>query len=333
MKELSIEEKAKAYDEAIKVAKSKIKNDKDHVLYEDDVIEIFPELKESEGERIRKGILHLIGCASEIEWCKANVSIGEVQTWLEKQCKQETDEWKEGNIIRHGDILALVIKGRRAIKSNGELFTVQYPNEWVKAVPNEIERFLNELEKQGEQNLAFIEKGKWYVCIRTSYKPNGKDFIEGKTYYAKEDYKIIGECGEVDIATDNPEESFRSATEEETNDIIKNFVNEQKPAWSAWSEEDEYCRHQLIVFCENCMQPDSGAIRCANWLKSIKDRIQPQSKQEWSEENEKMFEHIIAKATLHFSSINYLDEEEINFLKSLRPQPHWKPCDEQMDNK
>lgn len=52
---------------------------------------------------------------------------------------------------------------------------------------------------------------------------------------------------------------------------------------------------------------------------------------EWSEENEKMFEHIIAKATLHFSSINYLDEEEINFLKSLRPQPHWKPSDEQME--
>ena len=32
MKELSIEEKAKRYDEAIERAKSKIKNDKDHVL-------------------------------------------------------------------------------------------------------------------------------------------------------------------------------------------------------------------------------------------------------------------------------------------------------------
>ena len=50
MKGLSIEEKAKAYDKAIERAKSKIKNDKDHVLYEDDIIEIFPELKESEDE-------------------------------------------------------------------------------------------------------------------------------------------------------------------------------------------------------------------------------------------------------------------------------------------
>lgn len=56
MKGLSIEEKAKRYDEAIERAKSKIKNDKDHVLYEEDVIEIFPGFKESEDERIRKAI-------------------------------------------------------------------------------------------------------------------------------------------------------------------------------------------------------------------------------------------------------------------------------------
>ena len=41
MKELTIEEKAKRYDEAIEKAKSKVKNDKDHVLYEDDILDIF----------------------------------------------------------------------------------------------------------------------------------------------------------------------------------------------------------------------------------------------------------------------------------------------------
>jgi hypothetical protein len=54
MKDLSVEQKAKHYDEAIKRAKSKIKNDKDHVLYEDDVIDIFPELKENKKEWIEK---------------------------------------------------------------------------------------------------------------------------------------------------------------------------------------------------------------------------------------------------------------------------------------
>ena len=43
---------------------------------------------------------------------------------------------------------------------------------------------------------------------------------------------------------------------------------EQKP----WNEEDEYCRHQLIAFCENCMAQDACSKRCAHWLKSLKDK-------------------------------------------------------------
>ena len=114
----------------------------------------FPELKESENEKIRKTLIRVLNenVGNGIE--KYGAKLEDALAWLEKQGEQETDEWKEGNIIRHGGILALVIKGRRALKSNGELFTVQYPNEWVKAVPNEIERFLNELEKQGEQKPA-----------------------------------------------------------------------------------------------------------------------------------------------------------------------------------
>jgi hypothetical protein len=45
---------------------------------------------------------------------------------------------------------------------------------------------------------------------------------------------------------------------------------EQKPA--EWSEEDEDCIKQLIILCENCMVQDDGAKKCANWLKSLKDK-------------------------------------------------------------
>ena len=55
---------------------------------------------------------------------------------------------------------------------------------------------------------------------------------------------------------------------------------EQKP--TEWSEEDEYCRNQLIVFCENCMQQDSAAIRCANWLKSLRPSWKPSEEQIWA---------------------------------------------------
>lgn len=93
MKELSIEEKARRYDEAIKSAKSKIKNDKDHVLYEDDVIEIFPELKESEDEKIRREIKAFIKSrGSQITQSKTDAWIA----WLDKQVTSQVKtgiEW------------------------------------------------------------------------------------------------------------------------------------------------------------------------------------------------------------------------------------------------
>jgi hypothetical protein len=84
MKELSIEEKAKRYDEAIERAKSKIKNDKDHVLYESDVIDIFPELYESEDERIKNEIIDYISTADDKELIPYESWIA----WLEKQGEQ-----------------------------------------------------------------------------------------------------------------------------------------------------------------------------------------------------------------------------------------------------
>jgi hypothetical protein len=94
MKELSIEEKAKRYDEAINKAKSKIKNDKDHVLYENDVIEIFPELKESGDERIRKALID--GFKRYDDGALFNgCLVKEILSWLEKQGEQKPAAWSE----------------------------------------------------------------------------------------------------------------------------------------------------------------------------------------------------------------------------------------------
>lgn len=81
------EEKAKRYDEAIKVAKSKIKNDKDHVLYEDDIIEIFPELKESEDERILKNLKAVVKAYDM--WAERGLDMNDILAWLEKQGEQK----------------------------------------------------------------------------------------------------------------------------------------------------------------------------------------------------------------------------------------------------
>ena len=93
MKELSIEEKAKRYDEAIDRAKKELdacgSQDCDAARQ---IFRLFSELKESEDERIRKAILGLVMQSSEI---LGNQNQSNMITWLEKQgsyTKKDVDD-------------------------------------------------------------------------------------------------------------------------------------------------------------------------------------------------------------------------------------------------
>lgn len=84
MKELSISEKAKAYDEAIERAKK---------LYGNGIAEeIFHELKEDDTERIRKNCIHFLELQKQHH--AATFEIEECIDWLEKQGKQLADKNK-----------------------------------------------------------------------------------------------------------------------------------------------------------------------------------------------------------------------------------------------
>lgn len=99
------EEKAKAYDEALLRAKSKIKNNKDFVLYEDDVIEIFPQLKESEDEKIRKDLIQWIDEFPDTIWrghYKKDIFV-----WLKRQGEQKST-WSEKDEKMVKDIIAAI---------------------------------------------------------------------------------------------------------------------------------------------------------------------------------------------------------------------------------
>lgn len=52
---------------------------------------------------------------------------------------------------------------------------------------------------------------------------------------------------------------------------------------------------------------------------------------EWSEEDEKMIQSLILEIDKHVFFAGIESNKIINFLKSLRPQPHWKPGEEQME--
>lgn len=68
-------------------------------------------------------------------------------------------------------------------------------------------------------------------------------------------------------------------------------------------------------------------------LASMLESISPQPKQEWSEGDEILRVRTINRLeTLNFHGISGKEiRESIDWLKSLRPQPHWKPSEEQME--
>ena len=107
------EEKARAYDEALKVA------EKYHNGTLKDVMEtIFPELKESEDERIRKGIIRNLEYLMDRAEGFVKDELKERIAWLEKQGEHKPDDkvepkFKIGDIIRlkDGDGLEWTVEG------------------------------------------------------------------------------------------------------------------------------------------------------------------------------------------------------------------------------
>lgn len=89
MKELTIEQKAKAYDEAIKRGLDYIKHTPvTEMVTRQDIFEaIFPELKESEDEKIRKAIhIYLDWLDGRKDYApKGKYTIKDMIAWIEKQ--------------------------------------------------------------------------------------------------------------------------------------------------------------------------------------------------------------------------------------------------------
>ena len=86
-----------------------------------------------------------------------------------------------------------------------------------------------------------------------------------------------------------------------------------------WNEED-------IIHLNNCISYMSRLNSSEmDWLKSLKDRVQP--KQEWNEEDKDYYDAIIAKLEVTQEDAA-LTDNQMDFLKSLRPQNRWKPSDE-----
>ena len=189
------------------------------------------------------------------------------------------------------------------------------------------------LEKQAEHkslsteetelnSLAFLtELG--YTCIPpTKEKPNG---------WSEEDEEKLNSI--IEVLGDS------SLLIQWLNSLKDRVQPQQKQDWSEEDESNMDYSSEIIGFLKNYIK----AYGCTamnswvNWLKSLKDRGILQPKQEWSEEDEKMFDKLYEILYIYgYSShpeIDLSSNEAINliyWLKSIKPQKHWKPSEEQL---
>ena len=105
-----------------------------------------------------------------------------------------------------------------------------------------------------------------------------------------------------------------------------------------WSEDDKKMKSLIIstltsmgtLNLERYHHMNLDEVK--NWFKSLKDRVQPQPKQEWSEEDKSMYIRTLGiLGKCYMGELPTKVEEELNWLKSIELQSHWKPSEEQME--
>ena len=99
-----------------------------------------------------------------------------------------------------------------------------------------------------------------------------------------------------------------------------------------WSEDDERIALSIeqVMNCASLLNIVPDKIdKIRTWLKSLKDKIQPQPKQEWSKDDE-YYRNIIMYC-LNGECVGNADKENaVLWLKSLKPQNVWISVDKEV---
>jgi len=393
----------KLYEEALERARklaTDLPNGRNDRLYHVwDLENIFPELKESEDERIRKEIIQSIKdnmCVIHKEKCLA---------WLEKQGENKLankvePKFKNGQWIvwqnkcykvnYNGCGYELIDQNGLStsleyvtVDENAHLWTIQDAKDgdvlyshcckllWIYkdgnscyignnlnynencvvvnssiCIPNDVtpatkeqrdllfqkikesgyewnveKKELNKIEKQGEQKPTPKFK------IGDTIHKIGENTVFPMTIEKIEDGYYV--C--------NNSHSFVNIEFQDYYELV-----EQKPSWSKEDSKNLNSVKWIIENSDNLNKifetidsPDYIKKYFIDWLKSLKDRVQPKSKQEWSEEDEDVINHLIAicagaKRYRQFAGCLQDDITKYQtWLKSIKPN-HWKPSEEQM---
>ena len=307
-------EKAKAYDEALALAKRLISNNCTEV--EKLCLKcVFPELKESEDERIRKALCKFISDTLGDELDGYDISKNEALTYLEKQKESQELPLMNGDADLYFDTWRqeVPVPTFRQCFEEGMRYAQRLQKEQK---PKQVPKWLYRLEfKDNSCGLWYNGQGEW--CFENGigslddscktknlpmdyderYKQDGRNWFSSCSkkedllhWYSKEDAKTL---------------------------LNKGFVFTRYLA----TEYHEYDQ-QTVFIKETALYREE-----INFLELMKE----QKPAEWSEEDEQRIAEIeFAVMQMNTKRVNTKDKC-LAWLKSLRPQSHWKPSEEQME--
>ena len=254
---MTVEEKARAYDEALRKIRilQKIIGDATlgNLVLKNEFENIFPELKESEDEKIRKALRERIiryDPNNEILIKEEGISQKQFLAWLENQ--NEKTEPIAGFVSEFEKQVSHLIAS--AINREHE-----YNKGYVKwAAQSLIEYAKREIEKQEEKQTF------WEKCNHCEYF-DGYDICLHK-------------------------KNFGSVTNESKENCGKNnfFIENQGEQKNVWSKEDENVRLRLINYLSGNSHLSKDREDGINWLKSIR----PQAQWKPSEEQMKVLRYL-----------------------------------------
>lgn len=360
MKELSVEKKAARYDEAIKKVndyyegKTKLYSDVDKTLDY-----LFPELKENEDEKIRKYLIKYFEASKDelsegFRW--NGITIEECISWLEKQ-GQVKESLISQQVNKEDDMIEIFSE----LKNKDERIKaeiIRIVDIWTNSCPvvNGIPAgtLIAWLENQGERSIEEIED----PSVRKYMKLNKfslANMLAERDRNVEETIKSFENQDEQKISFslptegkfpyNNPADTLDeeieniweklscdnkfTATKDGFHEVVVHFVNwyekqdEQKPAWS---EEDLISLGYLATFVDENGDSFYGKNKpnVVKWIRSFAN-FHPTQKQEWSEEDEKMYAAII------FTLAGFMgNEDKIDWLHSLKDRYTWRPSEVQM---
>ena len=327
---MNTEEKAKAYDEALERAQKVVTRAGSDVAM-DIVRYIFPEFAENDDEKIRKEIISALKFANDGGVYDKHIA------YLEKQKEQKKPNieliqksWYRGgyNDREFGKEPKWIIKtgeGGPKYEENPKY------GQMLEAEQKPVEIHID------NPNIEKFDKN---VKITTSDSSADDD----KLLYVFKSYDIGYRDGKRDAEKKSAEyipfsEGYKTGREVGFREGVKST----KPA--EWSEEDEKTINNACCWIAEY----AGYLMDKNYDKasmliSLTDKLKslrPQLKKEWSEEDDKMLFKVCCLINpgtkLTAENADYCIELkqwivslQERILKSLRPQPHWKPSEEQM---